>query len=101
MELEFCSHRGAWSTFATATRGNAIRDPRIAFLCYWIIRPNDTGEAIGFVQATVNGDSADVAWPNSAAIAVLSSLLRSSDSASDSEPVAADRSSTRTASSAR
>ena len=28
----------------------------------WIIRPNDTGEAVGFVQATVTGDSADVAW---------------------------------------
>jgi RimJ/RimL family protein N-acetyltransferase len=28
----------------------------------WILRPNDTGEAVGFVQATVIGDSADVAW---------------------------------------
>ena len=28
----------------------------------WIIRPNDIGEAVGFVQATVTGDSADVAW---------------------------------------
>lgn len=28
----------------------------------WIIRPNDTGKAVGFVQATVTGDSADVAW---------------------------------------
>ena len=28
----------------------------------WIIRPNDTREAVGFVQATVTGDSADVAW---------------------------------------
>jgi len=28
----------------------------------WIIRPNDSGEAVGFVQATVTGDSADVAW---------------------------------------
>ena len=28
----------------------------------WIIRPNDTGEAVGFVQATVTGDFADVAW---------------------------------------
>jgi RimJ/RimL family protein N-acetyltransferase len=28
----------------------------------WIIRPKDTGEAVGFVQATVTGDSADVAW---------------------------------------
>jgi RimJ/RimL family protein N-acetyltransferase len=28
----------------------------------WIIRPDDTGEAVGFVQATVTGDSSDVAW---------------------------------------
>lgn len=28
----------------------------------WIIRPNDTGEAVGFVQATVTGDSSGVAW---------------------------------------
>lgn len=28
----------------------------------WIIRPKDTREAVGFVQATVTGDSADVAW---------------------------------------
>jgi RimJ/RimL family protein N-acetyltransferase len=28
----------------------------------WIIRPNDTGAAVGFVQATLTGDSSDVAW---------------------------------------
>jgi RimJ/RimL family protein N-acetyltransferase len=28
----------------------------------WIIRPNDTRVAVGFVQATVTGDSSDVAW---------------------------------------
>jgi RimJ/RimL family protein N-acetyltransferase len=28
----------------------------------WIIRPNDTRLAVGFVQATVTGDSSDVAW---------------------------------------
>ena len=28
----------------------------------WIIRPNHTGGAVGFVQATVTSDSADVAW---------------------------------------
>ena len=28
----------------------------------WIIRPDDTGAAVGLVQATVTGDFADVAW---------------------------------------
>src|SRR5688572_17034591 len=28
----------------------------------WIVRPDDIGEPVGFVQATVTGDSADVAW---------------------------------------
>ena len=28
----------------------------------WIIRPHDTGQAVGFVQATITGDSSDVAW---------------------------------------
>lgn len=28
----------------------------------WIIRPHDTGKAVGFVQATVTGSSSDVAW---------------------------------------
>lgn len=28
----------------------------------WIVRPNDTGMAVGYVQATVTGDSSDVAW---------------------------------------
>jgi RimJ/RimL family protein N-acetyltransferase len=28
----------------------------------WIVRSAETGEAIGFVQATVRGASADVAW---------------------------------------
>lgn len=30
--------------------------------CNWIIRTDDDGRAVGFVQATVIGDSAEVAW---------------------------------------
>lgn len=28
----------------------------------WVLRPRSTGEAVGFVQATVTGDVAELAW---------------------------------------
>jgi hypothetical protein len=28
----------------------------------WIVRSRTTGSAVGYVQATVTGDTADVAW---------------------------------------
>ncbi len=41
----------------TAGSGNADET-----WCNWVIRADDDGRAVGFVQATVVGDSAEVAW---------------------------------------
>lgn len=41
------------------TRGSGRSGER---WCNWIMRRSDVGAAIGYVQATVTGDTADVAW---------------------------------------